>query len=321
MSDASFSFATTTIEAAIIAMGLIGNVLCIIVFSRKTFRNNSISTYCRALAIVECLTFGQFITDIFSLAYNMYLADQSDALCKITYSIGICLSSIQPWITVAFSVDKLLSMRTRQIAILKKKWFQWSVVAGIVLFHIAFYIYYPILLRLNEIFPGYIVCDLATLGFFKIYMTVDALETCLIPFMTMTITSILAIRSLIKSRESIERSGHLGQDRKSRDYKYAISSLSLNIIFIILRLPGSVFYILIAYYSYFNLYFAKIASILFFLNASLSLFIHLVTNSVFRREFFVLFRLANRNEETPTSFKISHLKRLIRSRNQITAIS
>ena len=170
MSDASFIFATTTIEAAFIAMGLIGNVLNIIVFSRKTFRNNSISTYCIALAFVESITAVEFVICVYNLAYNINLPDQSVSLCKFTFSIAIYMNAIQPWIIVAFSIDKILSMRTRSIPILKKKWFQWSVVAGIVLFNLALYIYIPILIRVAEIFPGYFMCDLSTIGFFNIYI-------------------------------------------------------------------------------------------------------------------------------------------------------
>ena len=319
MSDASFTLTITTIQATVIAIGIIGNVLSIIVFSRKAFRNNSISTYCTALSIVECFTLIRLITDIYSLAYNIYLPDQSDALCKFTYSVVTYLGSIQPWIMVAFSVDKLLGIRVNSIAIIKKKWFQWTVVAGIVLLNIVLYIYFPILIRLNEIFPGYIICDLSTIGFFQIFMIVNILEMCLIPFIVMTITSILTIRMLIKSRNSVESIGNMSKNRKSRDYKYAISSLALNIIFIILRLPGSVFYILSAFYSYFDLYFYNVSSFLFFLNSSLSLFIHLATNSVFRREMFVLFKLAKRNVVTVVSSSIRHINRPILSRNQISS--
>ena len=86
--------------------------------------------------------------------------------CKLDFTTGMLLSSIQPWLMVAFSVDKLLSMRTRSIAILKKKRFQWSIIAGTVIFHIVLYIYFPILLKIGQIFPGYFICDLSAIGFF-----------------------------------------------------------------------------------------------------------------------------------------------------------
>ena len=323
MSDASITFAITTIEVVIIAIGLLGNLLSIIVFSRKTFRNNSISTYCIALSIVECITITIFISDIYNLVYNINLPDQSDALCKFVYSLGLYLNSFQAWLMVAFSVNKLLEMRVNSIALVKKKWFQWSIVAGIVLFDIVFYIYYPILLRLREIFPGYTICDVTTLGFFNTYMFLNIFEGSLIPFITMIITSILTIRALIKSRKSIERNGKLNKERKTRDRKYAISSLTLNSMFIVLKLPLLVFYILFAYYSYYNLYFYKIAFLLYMLNMSLSFFVHFITNSVFRREFLILFKVGMINGESTLSNtnKNSSTKRQISSRNQISPVA
>ena len=237
MSDESFTFATTAIEAVVIAIGMIGSLLSIIVFSRKTFRNNSISTYCISLSFVEWLTLFELISDIFYLRYNVYLYNESFVFCKISYSVSIFLNSIQPWIMVAFSIDKLLSMRTRSIPILKKKWFQWSIIAGIVLFNLAFYIYIPILLKFSELLPGYFICDLSTIGFFQIYMILTILESFTIPFIILAISSILTVRKLFKSRVSVERSGNLTAERKSRDHKYAISSMILNVMFIIFKNP------------------------------------------------------------------------------------
>jgi hypothetical protein len=126
MTSALFTYSITLIQTVFVGIGIIGNVISIIVFLRKTFRNNSISTYCISLSIVESLAIFQFISNIGSLAYNANLADQSDSLCKLVYFSGLILSSNIPWITVAFSVDKLLLMRTRSLQILKKKWFQLS---------------------------------------------------------------------------------------------------------------------------------------------------------------------------------------------------
>ena len=318
MSEASFVNAVTAIETAVIAVGFIGNLLSIIIFSRKTFRNNSISTYCTALAIAELLTLIQLVNIVYIFTNNSYLMDLNTAYCKISHTAVILVSAIPPFIMIAFSVDKLLSMRTSSIALLKKKWLQWSIVAGIVLFHIGLYMYYPILVKRTEIFPGYFICDVNSIGFFTIHMTLIIIETCLIPFVILMITSILTIRVLIKSSNSIERIGKLTKERKSRDRKYAISSMTLNIILIVLKLPLTIFYILFAFYSYYDVYYYNIATLLFFLNASLGFFVHIITNSLFRREFLVLLRLVkNRNNESSVNSSLTN--RLVRT-NQISTI-
>ena len=320
MSDQSFKFAITTIEAAIIAIGIVGNLISIIIFSRKTFRSNSISTYCIALSIFDCAILIQLIVDIYSLMYGKYLPDQSNELCKFVFSTTTFLASIQPWITVAFSLDKLLSMRANAIAILKKKCFQWTIVAGIVIVSVCLYLYIAIAIRLGEIFPGYFICDLTSLSLFKEYMIIILLESCLIPFIAMLIISILTIRMLIKSRNSVERIGNMSKDRRSRDKKYAISSMTLNIMFIICRLPGSTFYILFSFYSYFDLYLYSFSSLLFYLNSSLGFFVHMLTNSLFRREFLMICRFKRSGETILSNTNMNSRTNLAIRKNQVSVI-
>jgi hypothetical protein len=181
MSTASFTFAMNTAVAKTAVIGFIGSLVSIIIFSRKTFRNNSISTYCIALSINELLSLFRFTTNISIIAFNVNLADQSDALCKFFIYVPVIYSAVQPGIMVAFSIDKLLSMRMSSIAIIKKKWFQWSIVAGIVLFNILLYLEVPILVKRREVAPGRLVCDQSTIGFLPTLMIVIVLETCLIP--------------------------------------------------------------------------------------------------------------------------------------------
>ena len=297
MSSASFLFGINTAQAITIGIGLIGNLISIIIFSRKTFRNNSISTYCIALSINEFFSLIRFSINIGTIAFNVNLLDQYDILCKGFSYISSIYSAVQPCILVAFSIDKLLSMRTSQIPIIKKKWFQWSVVAAIVLFNLLFYLEMPILVKRREIAPGRFFCDLNTIGFLSTFIILVVLETCLIPFIIMIVSSILTIRLLIKSRNSVARDGNVSKDRKSRDQKYAISSVAFNIMFLVFKSPVMVYYTLFSFYYYYDVYFLNIASFLMFLNSTSFFFVHLVTNSLFRREFLVLIGLVKRNGE------------------------
>ena len=248
------------------------------------------------MATIECLFIFEFASDISYLTKGVYLIDQSEVGCKIISMSAIMIYSIRPYIMVAFSIDKLMSMRTNSIAILKKKWFQCSIVTGIVIFHIGLYICYSILVRRSEVLPGYFICDPNTLGFLQIFMYVFILESCIIPLVILITTSILTIRMLIKPRNSIDRTGNLSKDSKSRDRKFAISSLTFNAVYIFLQIPSVNFLTLFAFYSYYDKDLYYISIILFFLNCSLGFFIHIVTNSIFRREFLILFRFEKRNE-------------------------
>ena len=308
---ATFLYTINTMTVITIAIGVIGHIVSVIVYLRKPFRNNSISTYCIALAVVECLALFKFALIIGTLAYNLsYITDLSDELCKSFNYILTLLVSIQPFIMVAFSMDKLLSMRTKSFPMLKKKWFQVSIVSGIVLFNALIYIYYPILLKRRIVAPGRFVCDSSAMSFFTILTNELLIETFIFPFVIMIVTSVLTIRQLYKSRNSIERIGNVGKERKSRDAKFAITSLTLNVMFIILKLPFLIFYVLNAYLLYYDVYFYNIANFLFYLYTSSGFFIHLATNSIFRQEFLLLIRL-KKISGAISSNKVSNTNRII----------
>ena len=316
MSTTSFTFAMNTTIAVTIAISLIGNLISIIIFSRKTFRNNSISTYCLALSIDEFFALFKFAENIGIIAFNVNLIDQSETICKVFSYIPAIYNAVQPCILVAFSVDKLLSMRISSIGIIKRKWFQWLVVAAIVMFNVLLYLELVILVKRREIVPGYIICDQTTIGFLPTLMIVIVLETCIIPFIIMIVSSILTVRLLIKSRNSVERVGNVATGRKSRDRKYAVSSVTFNILFLVFKTPSMIYYTLFAFYFYYDVYYLNIAIFLSYLNSALFFFIHLVTNSLFRREFLVLIGLVERNGDSSsnTNNRINALNRI----NQIS---
>jgi hypothetical protein len=94
----------------IIAVGLVGNFLSFLVFSRKTFRNYSIGVYCRALAIADSFILYRLVFDLFNYLNNTTLSYQSDFLCKLNGYMQIGLSPISIWVLVAFSVDKMINV-------------------------------------------------------------------------------------------------------------------------------------------------------------------------------------------------------------------
>jgi hypothetical protein len=86
------------------------------------------------------------------------------------------------------------------------------------------------------------MCDVTTIAFFNIFLIINMSDTITIPFIIMSVSSVLTIRKLFKSRYSVERNGKMATERRSRDHKYAISSMILNVMFIILKTPRSYFF-------------------------------------------------------------------------------
>ena len=298
-----FTVSVTRIIVILIGIfgnGIIGNIISFIVFSRKTFRNNSISTYLKALAVADCLTLIQIFQDIYVLAYATAFVNESDFTCKIFYYLWMEYTSLPGWILVAFSIDKMLNMRTSTPKILKSKLFQWSVVAGIVVFHIL--IYSELLVSLKIVLArGVYMCNLNFLDYFSIFTYAQLSISCLIPFAIMLITTILTIRSLSKSRLSLERIGKEDKKRKSRDIKYAASSVAFNVFFVVCKVPLFVGPLLPVSAAYIIPYFLPIGVLIFLINCSSTVFIHFATNSIFRRELLTILRLNGRTNRVSNS--------------------
>ena len=74
-------------------------------------------------------------------------------------------------------------------------------------------------------------------------------------------SSLMTIKLLRDSRRHVNLTGVVGEKRKSRDNKYAITSFTFNVLFIVLRMPLVVCTVLgLANVSY---YLSQTASLLF----------------------------------------------------------
>ena len=125
--------------------------------------------------------------------------------------------------------------------------------------------------------------------YFKPFIYAHLAESFVIPFSIMIVTSIITIKQLIGSRRSLEKTGRIAnKQRKIRDIKFAVSSVAFNLVFIILKIPA-----FIAFFIICDIFFHA-AFILFLINCSSNFIIHFATNSIFRREFFAIFKRVNR---------------------------
>ena len=292
MSDENRIFwAMNIITEVMILIGLIGHVITFIVFSRPTFRKNSIGIYCCALAISELSIISHAVMNFIIIINSYTAAFSSEIGCKLYAYTVYSLGSIPGWILIAFSIDKLLNLR-RVTGTMKRPIIHYSLITAIVLIHITLYIVVPIYLKPVDI-PGYgILCDVSTLYFGNVLNIVYMAESSIIPFVIMFITSIITIQLLWKSRRQVELVGNLSSQqnkRKSRDAMFAITSITFNILFIVLKMPLLV--CLIIGFEFINGYVLEFSILFYFLKLSIGVFVHFISNSLFRRELFILFRL------------------------------
>lgn len=268
------------IRIAIIISGLIGNIR----------RNNSISTYYRAIAIFDCFTIFDLIVSIGLVFFDTFYATYSDATCKLYFYVGMAFGSIPGWILIGFSIDKVLSMKRIGTNIFKKKSVHYGYILAVVLTNLLLYIGLPIYLQVthfNVFGMTFDVCDSSTLSFGGFISTIYLVEGSLLPFSIMLTTSIYSIKIIRDSAKNIERSSNGNvADRNSRDFKFAITSGVFNISFIVLKLPLTMVVFLANFIpgllTAYDL--LSVVATISFIHYSSSFLIHLMSNSIFRRE-------------------------------------
>ena len=120
----------------------------------------------------------------------------------------------------------------------------------------------------------------------KIAIIVDLLNSTILPGLLMIVNTGLLIFALYKSRSKFFHRNPTRQEklRKKKDIQFAISCISLNIIFLVLNVPNRLNTIITkeissdTYYLLDNFY---------YLHFGLSFLIHFVSNRNFRQEVFI----------------------------------
>lgn len=158
-------------------------------------------------------------------------------------------------------------------------------------------VYSPVLISSGIIQIPYVsnikipLCDISSLPYWQVFNLISFMQI-LSQFLIMTLISLVILRMLFKSRQTVEASmGRELRKRRSRDIKFSVTCFTMNLLFGIMRLP-----ILIMYYLYtsgtpVDLNGLYVAIVLFFFDFSIGFVVFFISNKMFRSEFFVLFRL------------------------------
>lgn len=289
-----FGEIATDIRGLVNFLGIFGNIASFAIFSRETFSKNSINIYCRALAIFDCFTLNQLYSDINLIFLKIYPPHGSVGYCKFSFYCTVAFSSIPGWILVAFSLDKMLTMKKLpRFEFIKKRSFQIGLIIGIAIFHVLLYSEVLFLLNLGyNYYTNTTYCNSYAMPYANLVVSVYLIEGSLVPFVIMVVTSVFMVKLIRRSGRKSIGGGNLANVRKrrTRDVKFAITSLTFNFLFIILKLPLVLYYLLLSVNVDSGDYFFQIATLLFFVFSSISFLIHLASNSIFRREIVEIFR-------------------------------
>ena len=215
--------------------------------------------------------------------FELNLIDQSIIYCKLINYISFVLPSFNSWMLVIVSIDRFFSIaKPTRYSWRKKTSIQ--ITFSIVLIKICCIVYAPAIFNTKMKSNNYTnqTCD-----YQPVMLWFNTSYLIIAPFILMMIFTIFTLISLFNSRRKNRSSSTI----KSKDIKFAITSLSLNLLFFIFGFPVGLYLILqneIQYDIYINQFLLKLFLPLFYINYSDLFLISIIANSIFREELLLI---------------------------------
>jgi hypothetical protein len=288
-------------DLIMIVLGFIGNTFIFKIYSASnSMRNNTLSRYFRTLSVINQLIMLHYIRIAVTGKYNWDLILASDFTCKTVKYTAMSIRQMAAWLLVMISFDRFLNIRyPRKFKFFYTLAFQSAVIVIIVLGSIL--MYSPLIWNSQlkvSISTNNVTHQITTVTACKIqsaviYMWMNVLGSSIVPFILMIFFNTVIIRYISKSRARITAIGQQ-QNSNAKDKKFALTVLSLNVVFFVLNCPINV-YNIVAQYTTID---ADTDSFLLFLFRSMyftfpaiDFYIQITVNSIFREKFFELFHL------------------------------
>ena len=285
----------TKIYLLLIFFGIGGNILALIIFSRKKFHNTIFSIYFRFLCLFDTFAILFAIDDFISYHFNIYLKGISSFSCKFLMYLSYITPSVSTWMLVIISIDRVISIvKPSRLLIRKRVEFQIIICICVLLFNLIYYIQLLFSNISSEIIEDNsnqteIWCFVITEHYNMIFDWIDLFYSTVIPFIFMLISTIITLTFIFKSRKKVTISKNL-----IKDIKFAITSIFLNLLFLILNFPLQFYYILGDFSPIddrdIDQLVDSLLSQLFFLNYGVIFYISILTNSLFRAEFMIIIK-------------------------------
>ena len=277
-------------------IGVIGNVFVIIVFSRKPLRKYAYSFYCLIMAISDICFLTYAFKDWTRYIYDVKLELVGTVVCKLLFLLPGYFDDFSAHLLTIISIDRMISIvYPKRFMVIKKRWFQCLIVAIVSLLVLSRHLIIPIyanITEVNQTNSSQTNRDCATEPWILKFDTIITISIYLIENIILnnwlnikTIRHIMASRKRVMNGNSNTKNSSLS----SRDRKFAVCSISLNLVSMITKLPFFIAFL------YFNLALKdirlvlKITGTITFIENGFSFFINMYVNSLFYEEFLRLF--------------------------------
>lgn len=276
------------------SLGIVGSLLMFTVYYRAGLRKLSVSVYFRYIAL---LAIGHILFEYFVISNWTNLAFKSNASMKILKYLECLFSPILAWLEVAASLDRYLAIFFQfKFKFREKMVFQHLLVASLVLFNVACFLFVPIYVKIIPPFSSKHDYEINE----KIENAISIIELVngsAIPFVIMLVLSTWTFVGVLRAHRRMKNSLSSNRNRIfMRDLRFGVTMLVLNVFFLVSIVfhRMKVFFALNPFdkdWQFFSYYvFASIQSYFFNYYFSIYFFIQLAVNNVVRKKLWKLIK-------------------------------
>lgn len=288
--DALSSFAYYVFPLIVLIGGTFGNILGIVVLSRKPMNKIGPRQMYIFSFISDILILILVIVNYLQAGYDYDLTIISKATCKIYWYLNFSIASISPMLLVYISFEKAVSIHkpSKRYFFRKQKT---QFIYFLMTISYNFVVYLPILFFFtienqsdDTSNTTTTICNIKDEQSRLVAYYFDTSNRVYVPFFLMIICSFFLIKSIIKMRNRISESVRLNNHQHSKkDIQLLFSLVFVNFAYILLNFP----YLVVGWFS-FSGYFFIIACYVSYSVYGINFFIISVSNSLFRKEFVLL---------------------------------
>ena len=276
-----------------ILFGLIGNIIVLIVFSDKRFKNSASKNYLQILAIND----GLAVLTLLPYSGTMFakkLLYVNEFNCKTYTFIAYYITANSSWLLAFINLERLFQIKYSQIKIFKRVRFQIFLVIIIITWNLVFYLihipYINLFTKSNDkmnqtVNETQIICDVEDESNQDTIAWFDLVNYTLAPFLLMIISSILIIRSIYGTRKRLMvkknfiTKNHMR--RIKRDFQFSIVILTLNFAFFVFNFPISVY----SFFGYAGDFEYDLLNVFCYIQYTINILVYIFLNKKFKEVF------------------------------------
>lgn len=277
-------------------IGIIGNILVLLVLSRKRLRKYSYSFYLKMLALSDIVLLGHSFRH---WAQNILDADidkVDEFFCRIGEFQPYSASLASLWLLCLISFDRLITIvYPQQFKFLKRRSVQIALVLLVFIYSMLANILLAIYYRLVDLTPDStnssentrIKICMAPENVLNIQLWIYFVNAVVVTIILNNVLNLIIIRYVFASRRNLK-------SLSSRDRKFAVTSIGLNVCCLICKLPLMLGKLVLSYQGVtleqFQMWFTIFVAIATIDNAD-AFFVNMIVNSSFYDEFMRMVKL------------------------------